>query len=334
MMTHKFIFKNRGKLKQSWIKYISNLKGLISSQKCLLSCLMKKAVVAIGNFDGVHVGHQVLLSHARALADKHDLDFTVLTFSPHPRQVFQPNVAPFRISCGHIKQELFDTLVKPDHLITLDFNDELRSKTADEFIDGILINKCNAGIVIVGQNFHFGFERSGNIETLKQRDEFETVAADLFGIHGDVVSSSRIREHLKNAEMKQANALLGWDWVIQSEVVHGDKRGREIGYPTANMHFGNTLVPSHGVYAVQVQIEGSDQWLNGAANIGIRPMFETAMPMLETYIFDFEGDLYGKQLKIKPVQKLRDEMKFDNLDALVDQIDKDCTVAKNILHNS
>jgi riboflavin kinase/FMN adenylyltransferase len=294
---------------------------------------MKQAVVAIGNFDGVHVGHQMLLSHARALAVKHDLDFTVLTFSPHPRSVFQPNVAPFRISCGHVKQNLFDTIIQPDNLVTLDFDAKLRAKTADEFIDDILIQQCNAAFVIVGQNFHFGFERAGNIKTLNQRTEFKTVAADLFDVDGDVVSSTRIREHLKNAEMKQANALLGWDWVIQSEVIHGDKRGREIGYPTANMHFGDTLVPSHGVYAVQVQIEGSNEWLNGAANIGIRPMFETAMPMLETYIFDFEGDLYGKQLKIKPVQKLRDEMKFDGLDALVTQIDKDCDIAKNILHN-
>ena len=294
---------------------------------------MKQAVVAIGNFDGVHVGHQTLLSHARALADKHDLDFTVLTFSPHPRSVFQPNVAPFRISCGHIKQELFDNLIKPDYLVTLDFNKDLRSKTANEFIDDILIQQCNAAFVIVGQNFHFGYERSGDIETLQNRNEFETIAADLFDVDGDVVSSSRIREHLKKAEMNQANVLLGWDWVIQSEVIHGDKRGREIGYPTANMHFGDTLVPSHGVYAVRVQIEGSEEWLNGAANIGIRPMFETAMPMLETYIFDFDGDLYGKQLKIKPVQKLRDEMKFDDLDALVAQIKEDCKIAKNILHN-
>ena len=294
---------------------------------------MKQAVVAIGNFDGVHVGHQTLLSHARTLADKHDLDFTVLTFSPHPRSVFQPNVAPFRISCGHIKQELFDNLIKPDHLVTLDFNEDLRSKTASEFIDDILIQQCNAAFVIVGQNFHFGYERSGDIETLQNRNEFKTIAADLFDVDGAVVSSSRIREHLKKAEMNQANALLGWDWVIQSEVVHGDKRGREIGYPTANMHFGDTLVPSHGVYAVQVQIEGSDEWLNGAADIGIRPMFETAMPMLETYIFDFDGDLYGKKLKIKPIQKLRDEMKFDDLDALVTQIKEDCKIAKNILHN-
>lgn len=295
---------------------------------------MKKSVVAIGNFDGVHVGHQTLLSHARSLAEKHDLDFTVLTFSPHPRQVFQPNVAPFRISCGHVKQELFKTRIKPDHLMTLEFNDDLRLKSADEFIDDILIDKCNAAFVIVGQNFHFGHGRSGNIETLSDRKEFKTIAADLFDVGGEVVSSSRIREHLKAAEIQQANALLGWDWVIQSEVVHGDKRGREIGYPTANMHFGDTLVPSHGVYAVKVKIEGSNEWINGAANIGIRPMFETAMPMIETYIFDFDGDLYGQQLQIKPIQKIRDEMKFDDLDTLIEQIDEDCVLIKNILHNA
>jgi len=257
---------------------------------------MKKSVVAIGNFDGLHLGHQDVMIHARMLADKHDFDFTVLTFSPHPRSVFQPNVAPFRISPDHIKIDLFDDLVKPDHYEVLEFTPEFQHLSADDFI--------------------------------------EAISADLIEIGGDIVSSTRVRDHLKNAEIAQANALLGWEWYIESEVVHGDKRGRELGYPTANMHFGDCIVPSHGIYAVRIQIEGHNDWLNGAANIGIRPMFETAMPMLETFIFDFDDDLYGKNLKIKPVQKIRDEMKFDNLDDLKIQMAADCEVAKNILHNN
>ncbi len=292
---------------------------------------MKKSVIAIGNFDGVHLGHQDVLSHARMLADKHDYDFCVLTFTPHPRQYFQPNIAPFRIVPDHVKKDLIDNLIKPDRYEVLDFNDGLQHKTADDFIDDILIKDLNAGIVIVGENFHFGFQRSGNIETLRAHPEFETVSANLIEIGDDVVSSTRIRNHLKKADIAQANALLGWEWSIQSEVVHGDKRGRELGYPTANMHFGDTIVPAHGIYAVKIQIEGEDIWRDGAANIGIRPMFETAMPMVETFIFDFDGDLYGKILKIKPVQKIRDEMKFDNLEDLKTQMAADCKVAKEIL---
>ena len=291
---------------------------------------MKKSVIAIGNFDGVHLGHQDVLGHARALVDKHDYDFCVLTFSPHPRQIFQPNIAPFRISNDVSKADLFSEIIKPDRYEVLDFTPDFQHMAAEDFISGILIEKLNAGIVIVGQDFHFGYKRSGNIKTLQSHHEFETIAADLIAVGGDVVSSTRVRNHLKNAEIVQANALLGWEWYIQSEVVHGDKRGRELGYPTANMHFGDTIVPDHGIYAVRVQIEGQDEWRNGAATIGIRPMFETAMPMLETFIFDFDGDLYGQDLKIKPVQKIRNEMKFDNLDDVKTQMAADCVGARVI----
>lgn len=295
---------------------------------------MKQTVVAIGNFDGLHLGHVHLLEAAKASAIQNDLDFAILTFSPHPRQVFQPNVAPFRITPDWIKVNIIQTLIKPDIYKALPFNEALQSMKADQFIDKILIDDMNAAIVMVGHDFRFGHNREGSVSTLQDTEIFETVPAELLTIDDMPVTSTRIREHLKKAEMKQANALLGWDWYVEGEVVHGDKRGRELGYPTANMHFGETLVPSHGVYAVKVQIEGESEWRDGAANIGLRPMFETALPMLETYIFDFEGDLYGQKLKIKPVQKLRDEMKFDSLDALKDQMKQDCILVKNILHNS
>lgn len=293
---------------------------------------MKKSVVAIGNFDGVHLGHRDLLTHARMIADKNNLDLTILTFTPHPRAIFQPNIAPFRITSDTVKRDIFMRDIQPNHYHVLDFTDELRLKSADDFINDIIIKTCNAAIVIVGNDFHFGHNRMGNLATLQSHPEFQTIAADLITIGGEVVSSTRVRAHLKSAEMAQANALLGWEWFIQSEVVHGDKRGRELGYPTANMHFGETIVPSHGVYAVRVQIEGESTWRHGAANIGIRPMFETAMPMVETYIFNFDADIYGRTLKIMPVEKLRNEMKFDNLDGLIVQMGKDCDIAKEILY--
>lgn len=292
---------------------------------------MKKSVIAIGNFDGVHLGHQDVLANARQLADKNNYDFCVLTFSPHPRQVFQPNIAPFRISNDAVKADLFANMIKPDRYKVLDFNDELHHMSADDFMDDILVKRLNAAIVIVGSDFHFGYKRSGNLQTLQAHNGFQTIAETLIEVGDDVVSSTRIRNHLKQAELEQANILLGWEWYIQSEVVHGDKRGRELGYPTANMHFIDTIVPSYGVYAVKVQIEGEDIWRNGASNMGIRPTFETKLPMVETFIFDFEGDLYGKTLKIKPIQKIRDEIKFDNLDDLIKQMDNDSVAIKSIL---
>jgi len=295
---------------------------------------MIKSVVAIGNFDGVHLGHRDLLCHAQNVAAKNGMGLTVLTFTPHPRRVFQPNIAPFRITPDILKREIIQNEKQVDHYIALDFDAVLMAKTANEFIDEILIKQCNAGVVIVGRDFQFGHNRAGTIETLAKCQHFETVAYDLMKIGGDIVSSTRIRHHLKAAELKQASALLGWDWFVESEIVHGDKRGRELGYPTANMHFGETIVPDYGIYAVRVQIEGEDEWRNGAANIGIRPMFETRVPMLETFIFDFDADIYGKKMKVVPVQKIRDEMKFDNLDDLIKQMDADCVAAKKILQSS
>lgn len=292
---------------------------------------IKKSVVVIGNFDGVHLGHAHIMAQGKSLAARHDYDFTVLTFTPHPRSVFQPNVAPFRITPDNVKEDLVQDIAAPDHYVTLKFDHDFQHLTAADFVQSILIDQLNAAIVIVGPDFHFGHERQGTIATLQACDKFQTIPSEFLNIGDDRVSSTRIRNHIKGAEIHQANTLLGWDWFIESEVVHGDKRGREIGYPTANMHFGETIVPSHGVYAVKVQVEGSQEWLNGAANIGIRPMFETAMPMLETYIFDFDADLYGQNLKIKPVQKIRGEMKYDDLDTLVKQIDKDCALIKSIL---
>lgn len=294
---------------------------------------MKKSVVAIGNFDGVHLGHQQLLMHGKQLAIKKQHDFSILTFSPHPRQVFQPNIAPFRIAPDIVKQNLMHSLIVPDHYEVIEFNEDLKNKTAKNFIDDILISRLNAAVIIVGDNFCFGRGREGTIETLQSCSDFETVTSDLLAVSGEPISSSRIRNYLKNAEINQANALLGWEWFIESEVIHGDKRGRELGYPTANMHFGETLVPDHGIYAVRVKLKGEDEWRLGASNIGIRPMFETAMPMLETFIFDFDGDLYDQTLQVKPVQKIRDEMKFENLDDLKDQMAKDCVVARNILQS-
>jgi riboflavin kinase/FMN adenylyltransferase len=293
---------------------------------------MKKSVVVIGNFDGVHLGHQALIEHARGIADVNNCTLSIVTFEPHPRTFFQAEASPFRLTPAPIKKDILSQYC--DHYHALDFNQDMVSKTAERFIQDIIVDLCHAAYVVVGADFRFGKDRAGSLETLKSDNRFETVAYDLKEIGGEAISSSRIRDHLKKAELQQAQALLGRVWIIESEVIHGDKRGRELGYPTANMRFGDTLVPSHGVYTVKVRIKGEREWRHGAANIGIRPMFESREPLLEVYIFDFNDDLYGQILEVEPVQKIRDEMKFDNLHDLKGQMKNDCIIAKEILHNA
>lgn len=294
---------------------------------------LEHTVVAIGNFDGVHLGHQALLQKARDIADQRGWPLLVLTFEPHPRQFFQPDIKPFRITPASVKAQVFENLVRPDFYVSMDFDSALASLSSDEFINDVLVGYCRAKTVIIGQDFRFGKGRCGNVETLRSCGAFETLAFDVVTTGGQAVSSSRVRDCLQNADIAQANTLLGWEWYIESEVIHGDKRGREMGFPTANMRFGGAIVPSYGIYAVRILIAGEKEWRIGAANIGTRPMFEIDEPLLETHIFDFNGEIYGKVLKVRPIIKLRDEMKFDSLDALIEQIAKDCDKARNILQS-
>jgi len=297
-----------------------------------LSLGLDHTVVAIGNFDGVHRGHQALLKKARSLADYHGFSLLILTFEPHPRQFFKPDIAPFRITPAPVKAQIFDQLIHPDFYAVMNFDGALAELSPPDFIQDILINYCHAKIIIVGQDFRFGKRRSGCIDTFRARPDFETIVFDVVREGDGIISSSCIRADLQSADMVRANTLLGWEWYIESEVIHGDKRGRTLGFPTANMRFGGAIVPSHGVYAVRVLIEGEAKWRIGAANIGTRPMFATEEPLLETHIFDFDQDIYGKYLKVKPVVKLRDEMKFDSLDALIDQMTQDCAKVREVLH--
>lgn len=294
---------------------------------------IQDSVVAIGNFDGVHRGHQALLNHARQIAADRRLPLLVLTFEPHPRQFFQPDIKPFRITPSSVKCDVFQTIIKPDYYVALNFDAGLAGLSADDFINDIVVGACHASVVVVGQNFHFGKGRVGTTDTLKQQSHFETVVFDIVHDGDNAVSSSRVRACLQQADIAAANDLLGWEWFIRGEVIHGDKRGRELGFPTANMRFGGGIVPSYGVYAVRARVEGESEWHIGAANIGTRPMFEIDEPLLETFIFDFNREIYGQLLNVQPVVKLRDEMKFNGLDALIAQMNNDCARARNILQN-
>jgi riboflavin kinase/FMN adenylyltransferase len=288
------------------------------------------AVVVIGNFDGVHRGHAALLARARESAAKDKKPVAVLTFEPHPRRLLRPDDPPFRITPPALKAECLQA-EGVDILFSINFDWDFASLSAENFIQEVLLEGIQPSHVIVGYDFHFGQMRKGTPETLKAAGLKVTVIEEVKGAGGLCVSSSAIREALRHGRIAEANALLGWEWEISGEVRLGDRRGREIGFPTANFAMGETLHPAYGVYASLVQIAGETDWRPAATNIGIRPMFEVREAQVESYIFDFSREIYGKILRVKPVRFLRGEAKFTTVDELVAQMKKDCEEASSIL---
>jgi riboflavin kinase/FMN adenylyltransferase len=288
-------------------------------------------VLAIGNFDGVHRGHQALLAYAKGIADKQGAALSVLSFEPHPRALFRPDDPPFRITSLPVKaRRLEDANV--DHLFSLNFDWDFASQSAEDFVDRILINGIKPAAIVVGFDFRFGQLRKGTADTIRARG----IEVHEFGVvndtNGEKFSSTVIRQKLRNGDIASANVMLGWDWEIQGAVFRGDRRGHELGYPTANILLGDTLHPAYGIYATLVQIEGEDQWHAAATNIGIRPMFEVKEGQIEAHILDFpDRDIYGRILRVRPVERLRGEAKFNSLETLIDQIEKDCAQARFIL---
>ena len=291
---------------------------------------LKKCVIAIGNFDGVHKGHCQLLQKAKELADTKQCASGVLTFEPHPRTVFQAPSEPFRITPPPVKRErLTDAGI--DFVYELNFSRETAQLSAAEFIENVLKRDLDASHIVIGYDFHFGKGREGNAKTLQDAGFPVTSISPVNNDRNQKYSASTIRSYLRRGMIDEANDMLGWDWIIEGEVIHGDKRGRELGYPTANVVLGDTLHPSFGIYATYVRIEGEENWRPAATNIGIRPMFETPEDLVEAHLLDYDGDIYGKTLQIKPIAKIRDEARFDSLEALVTQMDKDCRKAKELL---
>lgn len=302
---------------------VFNLSGDIPDQ-------FRGAVTALGNFDGLHRGHQALLEITRKQALDRGRPFGVLTFEPHPRRLFRPDDPAFRITPLPLKLERLKAS-KADAVFILDFNWETAKLSADEFIQQILKEKLGLSEIALGADFHFGQNRSGNLETLQKAGLNCTTVGLVKDANHSVYSATRIRGLLQSGQIEEANALLGWEWEIQAVVEKGDQRGRELGYPTANMALGETIHPSYGIYATLVQIEGETEWRMAASNIGIRPMFEAPAALIESYLLDFNGDLYGKRLRVKPVRKIRDEAKFNSIEELVIQMEKDCQFARTIL---
>ena len=294
------------------------------------------AAVAIGNFDGVHLGHQAVIGKARALAKAMAAPLAVLSFEPHPRTFFRSAEPPFRLTPFHPKARLLRGL-GVDVMYVRRFASSLASLSADAFATGIVAGELAARAVIVGDDFRFGRGRAGDAGTLADVGrvngyDVEVVAAVGNG-EGTNYSSSTIRDHLRNGRPELAQALLGRWWEIEGHVRRGDQRGRTIGFPTANLGLRNYLVPAKGVYAVRVADarQKVEVWRDGVANLGIRPTVDGTRTLLEVHLFDFDGDLYGMGLRVALVSYLRPERKFDGLPALKAQIAKDADRARVLL---
>jgi len=279
---------------------------------------IKNAVVAIGNFDGVHRGHQMILERAKKIAASQGKPFGVLTFEPHPRRLFRPDDPPFRLTPFALKMDRL-RVQGLDFVCSLDFDWDFASQSSDDFIEEVVRAGLSPSHIIVGYDFCFGQLRKGAPEDFKAAG-FETTIIEEIAEAGEKLSSSAVRQVLRRGEIDAVNDILGWNWEMRGEIIKGDQRGRELGYPTANVKLGETVHPAYGIYATMVQIEGEDVWRQSATNIGIRPMFEVPV-----------AEIYGKILRVRPIKRLRGEAKFESLDDLITQMGKDCAQAREIL---
>ena len=290
-------------------------------------------VVAIGNFDGVHRGHRLLLDATVRDARKLAVPSVVLTFEPHPRTVFRPETPVFRLTPPRAKARLLAALGL-DGLVVASFDRAFSSLPADAFVEDVLVARLKPKAAVVGFNFHYGKGRGGTPALFAEagrRFGFAVDALDKVSeASGEPVSSTVIREDLANGAIAAANARLGYRWFVVGEVVRGDQRGRDLGYPTANLRLGADCRLRHGIYAVRVQrADGSLH--DGVASYGRRPTFDDGAPLLEVFLFDFSGDLYGEELAVAFLGWIRPEVKFDSVAALVAAMDGDSAKARAIL---
>ena len=293
---------------------------------------LRGGIVALGNFDGFHKGHQAVVGRAVSRAHAEGRPALVATFDPHPVRFFAPDVPPFRLTTLDQRERLFAE-AGADAMLVFHFNAELASVSAPDFIADYLASRIGAAGVVTGEDFTFGKGRGGNVEVLKLLGQAHRISVDSVSPvndDGEPVSSSRIREALQAGDCETATLLLTRPFAIEGEVEHGDKRGRELGYPTANIALGNYLRPRFGVYAVRGRL-GDGTIVDGVANLGTRPMFEPPKELLEPYFFDFDGDLYGRRIEVDLVSFIRPEEKFESLDALKIQMARDCDEARRRL---
>ena len=294
------------------------------------------AAIAVGNFDGVHLGHRTVIGEAGRIARADGIPWAVLTLEPHPRSVFKPDAPPFRLTPFRLKARLIEE-IGPQVLIVIHFDLAFSRISARDFVRQVLVESSAAQHVVCGHDFAFGHGREGNSELLLQLGGDYgfgfTCVREIRDADGKPYSSTRIREYLSSGNPAAAAQVLGRPFEIEGKVVQGDQRGRTIGFPTANLDPGEYIEPARGVYAVKAGVvEGSRTiWYDGVANLGHRPTFGGNRTILEVHLFEFDGDLYGKPLRVAFIDYLRAEKKFDGLEGLRAQIADDGARALNIL---
>jgi riboflavin kinase / FMN adenylyltransferase len=289
------------------------------------------AVLAIGNFDGVHRGHQALLRVAREEAARLGAPAGVILFEPHPREFFLPDRPHFRLTPRARKLELMEHFGL-DLAVVLRFDAALAGLAAEEFIERVVVRALAARHVVVGYDFHFGKGRTGNPETMRRAGEAHgfgvTVVAQVADA-GEVFSSGAVRAALAEGDVERAARVLGHWWRVKGQVIGGFKRGTGMGFPTANVALSPGTQLAHGIYAVRVH--RGEQVYSGAAYLGTRPTFDDGAPMLEVFLFDFDGDLYGQEIAVELIAHIRGDAKFDSMEALKEQIARDCAQAQALL---
>lgn len=305
------------------MEFINGLKSLHNNQQ--------PCVATIGNFDGLHLGHQTILAHLKDKAEELKLPLTVISFEPLPAEYFMleppARIYPLRDKIQHLSK------LGVTNFLCLKFNSSLASSSPTEFIEHILVNKLNVKYLAVGDDFRFGYKREGGFNLLKKVGEANGMIVEDTSTQiqdGERISSTRIREALSNGDLNTANLLLGHKYQLSGRIRHGDKRGRTIGFPTLNMKATNNIALKFGVYAVKVKGLGNNA-INGVANLGTRPTVDGEENRLETHLFDFDNEVYGKYISVEFIEFIRAEYKFESFDALKLQIDVDASKARSIL---
>lgn len=296
-----------------------------------------RAVITIGTFDGVHTGHRYIIQQLQQVAAACKGETVIITFDPHPREVLQPGTNQVRLLTT--LDEKIELLSKHgiDHLVIVPFTKEFSELSAQAYLEDFLIEMFKPHTIIIGYDHRFGHNREGGLELLEAEQSsygFQLIEIPQQVVHDLSVSSTKIRKSLQDGNISLANELLGYQYFLEGTVVHGDKMGRQLGYPTANMQLPDTrkLIPAHGIYAIKVHLPKPASPLKGVMSIGTRPTFEGTDLRLEAHIFDFNEDLYDQTIRVEIISFIRASQKFDNIESLIQQMDKDSLTAKEMLH--
>jgi len=296
---------------------------------------LKGGVIALGNFDGLHLGHQAVIGRALGHARAKNVAAAVMTFEPHPRMFFKPDQEPFCLSPFRMKARVIEAL-DVDYLYIQTFDKEFSQRSPEKFVSEILVGGLGISHIVVGYDYVFGYQRKGNVTVLRElaaQYGFGVTAVEKLADGEERFSSTAVRDLLRDGKPRDAARILGRYWEIEGRVVAGDRRGRQLGFPTANLPYRDYLHPKKGVYAIRAGVDqgGATVWHDGVANFGSRPTFDKTDVLLEAHLFDTDQDLYGKHLRVALIDFIREERKFDGLQALKAQIAADSAAARRLL---